>query len=546
MQTFDHVSASQIDTFGDCRRKWWFQSILGLRPPPSPAAALGSAVHAALEAYVLTGAMPDPRSPAGAIALAGLPFARSTGPEPLLVELDMAGHAANDLRLAGVAVHGRIDLIDPNADPLLVQDWKTTSSIRWAKSEDQLRTNAQAILYSRFMLAWSAHRGRPADSVRFQHIVLTTKGPVSAQKTAVDLHRDQIAEEFARLDPIVALMRDHATAPRPSEVPATKSSCAKYGGCPFRERCEAIGSWSRTLHEIDHTASHMTRQEESVSTNPAVAALKALQAKKAAIANGSSGASATPTHPIPPPASPDASDTPKNSTVGPSRPTPPNPGAGSAIVPPDAGTDDWSTEGKPAGWGGEARALFDERAGIREFEGKQPRGLAERAAEREVRAMVEQRAAAPPPSPPPPTPPPPPPVAPPAPAPAPVVASEAPPVYAETTAPPPSSGSSVLSSSAGGAASRALVLYIDCYPQRGVAGITHLEDVIAPLQARIAARAGVPIYSLIEYGKGPAQIAAALLEAPPTGPVYVNSRLPASAAALEVLLPMAVGVVRGH
>jgi hypothetical protein len=548
MQPFDHVSASQIETFGDCRRKWWYQSILGIRPPPSPAAALGTAVHAALEAFILSGTAPDRTTAAGLIAAAGLPYARPAGTAPLQVELDLAVHpAGRGLALAGVAVHGRIDVLDVGADPITVQDWKTTSALKWAKTEDELRTNIQATLYSRFALAWADWHGRPAASVRFQHVVLTTKGAPLAKKTAVDLSRAHIDAEFAALAPTVGEMIDASKIETPAAVPATRSACDKYGGCFFRDRCNAIGAWGTPLRVAEHPARHMTRQEDTMSTNPAIAALRNMAAKKAAL-GASAPSTPTDTHPAPS----DASATPKRPAV--EAPAPPPtvasavPGAGSAIVPPDAGSDDdWGTAGKPSGWGVESRALFEERAAMREFEGKQPRSLAEHAAEKEVRAIVADRKVA-------------------------AVADSAPPVHTPAVAPashpeavvlapsrdaappsadaPPSHPPSTGTATAGASTSSPrtpLVLYIDCYPLRGsLTPVVHLEDLIAPLQAKIAARAGVPIYSLIEYGKGPAQVAAALLENPPVGPVYVNSRLPASAAALEVLLPLAVGVVRGH
>jgi len=214
-------------------------------------------------------------------------------------------------------------------------------------------------------------------------------------------------------------------------------------------------------------------------------------------------------------------------------------GAGSEITPPDAGAEDLSAS--PLAWTGDARLEFEERAAIREHEGKQPRALAERAAAQDVRrerAKSKPATSAPveaPPSPP-----------------ASLVSANSAPVAATSipsAEPPPLPLPSTSGAAAEGSTSprlAPLVLYIDCYPMKGVLQVTHLEDYIAPMQRKIAARAGMPIYSLIEYGKGHAHVAAMLLEDPPAGNLYVNSRLPASAAALEVLLPLAAGMVRGH
>jgi hypothetical protein len=89
-----------------------------------------------------------------------------------------------------------------------------------------------------------------------------------------------------------------------------------------------------------------------------------------------------------------------------------------------------------------------------------------------------------------------------------------------------------------------LRLYIDCRPY--VLGeARELADILAPLMAAVAEKAKVPHYSMIPYAQGPAQVAALLSVAPPTGIVLCDTRLPATAAVLEVLLPYASEVIRG-
>jgi glutathione S-transferase len=89
-----------------------------------------------------------------------------------------------------------------------------------------------------------------------------------------------------------------------------------------------------------------------------------------------------------------------------------------------------------------------------------------------------------------------------------------------------------------------LRLYIDCRPY--VLGeARELADILAPLMAAVAEKAKVPHYSMIPYAQGPAQVAALLSVNPPTGIVLCDTRLPATAAVLEVLLPYASEVIRG-
>lgn len=488
--TLPYVSPSQMDTFTDCNRKWYFQSVVGIKPPSSASAQLGTAVHAALEAFVLDGKTPDERTKSGAIAAAGIPYARHDPTRPLVVELDMAQHPAHRLTLAGVPIAGRIDLIDPHADPLLIQDWKTTTDFKWAKTEGELRKNTQAIWYSRFAIDLY---GR--DKARFRHVTLLTTGKPEVQETGVTLTRSEIASAFDAYTPKVERMIATAPARDASEVAPTLTACMKYGGCFFRERCRSMGDRLRIFADpASHTPSHVVPAQED-TVNPALAALAKLKQQKAA----ADAAPATPT------------------------PTPPALSAGAGrgqIVPPDAPSD---LPARRADWPEEAKADFEERAGIREHDGKQPRLVAEAAAEKEIRKRAKK--AAPVEDTLPVTPPPALPVEDTRPA----VAEPVKPSPLDSTPPAPS-----------------LALYIDCFPQRGVAEVIPLEDYVADFQAQVAKEAGVPIYSLVEYGKGPSLVAAKLAKETPVGNVYVNSRLPCSAACLEVLLPLADTVVRGH
>jgi hypothetical protein len=101
----------------------------------------------------------------------------------------------------------------------------------------------------------------------------------------------------------------------------------------------------------------------------------------------------------------------------------------------------------------------------------------------------------------------------------------------------------------------ALVLYIDCVPDKGRdRDYILLEDYIQPLLPQVidAYNRGckrddekVPHYSLIPYARGPGFVAALVMSAPPVGTIVANTRFPATNAILEVLIPMADVVVRG-
>jgi hypothetical protein len=99
-----------------------------------------------------------------------------------------------------------------------------------------------------------------------------------------------------------------------------------------------------------------------------------------------------------------------------------------------------------------------------------------------------------------------------------------------------------------------LVLYVDCVPEKGRdRPYQMLEELIAPLlpvavemHNKSAKRdeEKADFYSLIPYNRGPGYVASLLLKNPPEGAVVCNTRMPATSACLEVLVPMADAVVR--
>ena len=98
-----------------------------------------------------------------------------------------------------------------------------------------------------------------------------------------------------------------------------------------------------------------------------------------------------------------------------------------------------------------------------------------------------------------------------------------------------------------------LVLYIDCFPEKGRdRDYRMLEEILRPLAEEAVAvhnrgakdTERVDYYGLIPYNRGPTYIASMLMRAPPVGIVVCNSRYPATNACLEVLVPLADVVVR--
>ncbi|MDP6423388.1 MAG: PD-(D/E)XK nuclease family protein, partial [Planctomycetota bacterium] len=166
------VSASQIQLASLCWRKWAFAYIRGLREPETRALALGTKVHAILEAYLRDGTVPDPNETwsfpgetrtfyPGKIALNMMPAGLFPAPGVGKVEHRFEWH--ND----GIIWNGLVDwhAFNPTAPPaefeelpgradtglIVVIDHKTSSDpVKWGKTASSVRPMASMLPAGRF------------------------------------------------------------------------------------------------------------------------------------------------------------------------------------------------------------------------------------------------------------------------------------------------------------------------------------------------------------------------------------------------------------
>ena len=258
MREFKSISASQLSRFTECNRAWWFQYIMGLPTKQKASAALGEAVHTVLEAYLDDGALPDTSTQAGRIAAAGLSLLPKPG--TVFTEVPMGsrgrGNAEVDedslpvpggmprLVVAGMPVNGFIDVLDLSGEHPVVLDHKTTSDIKWAKTQEDLLEDPQMVLYGTYALDVFRTMGLETETVEAGHIVYLTKGAPMARKTTVTLSRAHLAAERKKVEQTVEAMKKTAAHRTPAAVEGEASVCDKYGGCDFRDKCGAIGMFA--------------------------------------------------------------------------------------------------------------------------------------------------------------------------------------------------------------------------------------------------------------------------------------------------------------
>lgn len=218
-------SASQVSTAMLCLRKWGFYALEGIVSPQSPAAELGSKVHGVLENWLKNGQAPDLGSEEGKIATAGLSFLPPPG------KADIEQHFL--IRTPIAEYQGYKDATWWEEKRRIVCDHKTTGDFKWAKTEDDLRTDIQAALYAADEM--SKHN---LQEVELRWIYYRTKGANQAKRVSLVIHKEQVEKNFDVIDAMAKVMLEaHRSGKKALDLPPTVTACGAFGGCPHIERC---------------------------------------------------------------------------------------------------------------------------------------------------------------------------------------------------------------------------------------------------------------------------------------------------------------------
>jgi len=220
-------SASQLDTFRSCQRKWGYRYLDRISPPPSKAAQLGSSVHAALEHFLVDNKA-ELRSPLWKIIEPGLKFLPNN-----LQKDQVEKHFA--FIEDEMFFHGFIDFHQYLGDKTwLIGDHKTCSSFDHALSPTSLKENLQANIYARW-----AFNNLSADKVTLRWIYYQTKSKNQARcvESEIDTQENldncrSIFESAKEIESIVKAESESFTLPK------STGSCFKYGRCPYFAMCK--------------------------------------------------------------------------------------------------------------------------------------------------------------------------------------------------------------------------------------------------------------------------------------------------------------------
>jgi PD-(D/E)XK nuclease superfamily len=221
-------SASQIETFLKCGRKWGWSYLAKIPSLPNKSQSLGLDTHKWLENYKLTGHM-DQLSPAASIAMTALEYLPPTTADMKLEKewkFDSGRHF----------YHGYCDVEYPGS----VWDYKTTSSLSYAKTEVELAYDVQAVLYA------TANFVRyEVPRVTINWLYMQTKGARKAKLVSLPMYPDHASMVFSEIETVadeMSVLRDGGVDS--ADVNAYVLSlghnpghCEQYGGCAYRSLC---------------------------------------------------------------------------------------------------------------------------------------------------------------------------------------------------------------------------------------------------------------------------------------------------------------------
>ena len=276
----DLVSASQINLYRECPRKWAHRYIAGLKTPQHPAAALGTEVDdTQLQPYLRDDRPLDFTRESGYIAAAGLAFLPKPRTHGLEVQKHFVIPSPTDERFG---FQGYIVLWMPQGgmpdigtDNPTVADFKTTGNFKWMKHAADLAVDVQAQLYATW--AMYSTKARVVDLV---WIYFATKGPRKAKRTHLRVLGNDVADQFMAInETAVEMYGVRSSCTNPLDLEPNTSMCEAYGGCPYRANCNLSPG-----EIIDSIAAKHSRTETlmaEVTNGTGVGLLARLKAQKA-------------------------------------------------------------------------------------------------------------------------------------------------------------------------------------------------------------------------------------------------------------------------
>lgn len=215
------LSAFDATTGFGCERRGYFRYVMGLKEPTSKGQQLGTDLHALIAERLTTGESPSGQNQAAGLYLAGEAMIEAVAKRTIIgVEKPLS-----PFNLDGVPVKGFNDVITSDG----IIDWKTSSSRKYLKTREQLKTDMQLLIYA-------AAEHPTLDTIKLAHGQFVTVGnvepklvEVEVSKKEVDSFRDKV------IIPLVQRVREVVALKEVRD--AVRADDTKCFRCPFRAQC---------------------------------------------------------------------------------------------------------------------------------------------------------------------------------------------------------------------------------------------------------------------------------------------------------------------
>lgn len=250
-RVLERVSPSQVETFELCPRRWYNDTIRGMREPMLPGSPAERGVHIAeeVEHYGKTGEVKT-EARYKPMVEAVLPFLSSPGPT---VHVEEWVEAWTGLGLP--KLRGRLDWFDEKQAqwglghmraPLLA-DVKSRSDFRYAKTPAELAADLQLNSY-----AWALTEAGGYEHIALRHAYTRTSGKPKGMEVTVTLSKEELKPRWdATVESIKEMTRWAHKRPLTADpLPPNPEACSKYRpyGCPHRALCgfdNAPRTWAK-------------------------------------------------------------------------------------------------------------------------------------------------------------------------------------------------------------------------------------------------------------------------------------------------------------
>lgn len=316
------LSATQIETWNLCHRKWWLSKVRKLPQPRRGSQVFGTVLHAVAERYLNAddrGYDPKTGKPVdlfpegwhiaksrfsgdeeeeeGECSLAEQDIIKRLIPRAIeegvlerrpgraveaqfrrtIIHLgcpECDGHnkkcetCGGDGKGTHFQITGFIDLCYRDE----VQDHKTTKSMRWAKSRDALRQNPQMLIYAKMLIEDIKEQGGaiPEEITLRHNVYVKDPDDLRIRKTEVVVSVEQIENHWKQIvqdcDLMDRIRRRAETWDDIPDPPDPSASCNAFGGCPYRSICS--GSESELGYEKRFDSHQKAAYAQQTPTTP--------------------------------------------------------------------------------------------------------------------------------------------------------------------------------------------------------------------------------------------------------------------------------------